>query len=125
MSRLVIVDCLRPAMTSNEQRSWHWRKQHQAIAVMHRQVSDALSACPVATQTNPIAIRVTWYPPNRIRRDHDSLNPFLKAAQDVIVRAGIIPDDDSRWVTSGTTAIGPVDKARPRIEIWIDTQEKP
>lgn len=115
----LVVDCDKPAMTSNEQRRWHWTKQRNAIKVMQLQIMNALSAHPIATQGDQIGIRVTWYPPNRIRRDHDALNPFRKAAQDALVQAGVIEDDDARFVAWGVTAIGAPDKARPRIEITL------
>ncbi|MGB3602737.1 MAG: hypothetical protein WBA38_04195 [Gordonia sp. (in: high G+C Gram-positive bacteria)] len=116
---ILTIPCRKPAMTSNEQRRWHWSKQSEAIKTMHWQVRAALSARPVARQSEPIAIRVTQYPPTRTARDHDSLNPFMKAAQDALVKAGIIADDTSAIVRRGTTEIGPVDRENPRIEIAI------
>lgn len=116
---VLTIPCRKPAMTSNEQRRWHWAKQAEAIKTMHWQVRAALSAHPVAPQTEQIAIRVTQYPPTRTARDHDSLNPFMKAAQDALVKAGILVDDTSAYVPRGTTAIGPVDRDNPRIELRL------
>lgn len=65
---ILTIPCRKPAMTSNEQRRWHWSKQSEAITTMHWQVRAALSAHPVAPQTEQIAIRVTQYPPTRTAR---------------------------------------------------------
>lgn len=116
---VIVVDCPRPVMTSNDQRKWHYRQQAQAVSAMQQQILTAPETRLIAPQSDSIGIRVTWYPPNRIVRDHDALNPFMKAAQDALVKSGVLADDSSRHVAWGTTAIGPVDKTRPRIEVEI------
>lgn len=65
------------------------------------------------------AVVVTWFPPDRRRRDANSLVLASKAWIDGLVDAGIWPDDDPTHVATETYRIGPPDPANPRIEITI------
>ncbi|WP_442348584.1 RusA family crossover junction endodeoxyribonuclease [Gordonia sp. (in: high G+C Gram-positive bacteria)] len=113
------VPVARPVMTSNDQRAWTWPKVRQAKQAMALQVRGAARAAQIAPQTEQVAIRVTWYPKDRIRRDSDSLGPFVKAALDALVTMHILADDNRDHVASVTTAIGQPDKTNPRIVITI------
>lgn len=113
------IDTDRPVMTSNDQRRWTWPQVRRAKQAMQLQVQAAAKQALVAPQDDQIALRVTWVPPNRIRRDADALGPFVKACLDQLVTMGILADDSREHVASVTTAIGAPDKARPRIEVTL------
>lgn len=120
MSHVIVVPVRRPVMTANDQRRWHWTKVRKAKAMMQQQTWAYAKLARIPTLSAPIRLTVTWYPPDNIHRDHDALSPFLKAAQDALVEGGWIQDDNSAHVPSGATAIGPVDRDNPRIEITIE-----
>lgn len=119
----LVLDIPRPAMTANDQRRWHWTKVRKAKAQMQTLVWVAAKQARIAPYTVPVAVRVCWYTPNAIRRDTDALGPFLKAAQDGLVQAGVVVDDDSRHIRSATTVID-MDRERPRIEITITEENQ-
>jgi crossover junction endodeoxyribonuclease RusA len=64
-------------------------------------------------------VSVTWFAPDRRKRDSDSLGPFLKASLDGLVAAGVWPDDHSDYVKQTRMAIDKTDTKNPRIEIRI------
>lgn len=113
------IPVARPVMTSNDQRAWTWPKVRQAKQAMALQVTHAARAAQIATQSDQIAVRVTWFPKDRIRRDSDSLGPFVKAMLDALVTDGILADDSREHVASVTTAIGTPDKTNPRITVTL------
>lgn len=127
------IDVPRPEMTANDQRRWTWPQVRRAKLVMAAQVTKAALTALASPQTEQIAVRVTWYPKDRIRRDADALGPFVKSALDALVAMRIIPDDSREHVASVTTAIGAVDKTRPRIVIelvpaaacWVCGENRP
>ncbi|MFT4088275.1 MAG: RusA family crossover junction endodeoxyribonuclease [Gordonia sp. (in: high G+C Gram-positive bacteria)] len=121
---LIVVDVPRPEMTANDQRRWHWSKVRTAKARMETHVRTAAKRAKVPRQHEPVDLAVTWFPPDRRHRDGDSLGPFVKAAQDALVKAGVLVDDDSRYVRRVSTAIGGTDRTRPRIEIRICPAEE-
>lgn len=114
----------KPPMTSNGQRSAHWADVRSA----KRDVEDDVfwSVRNAKTRvTPPVEVFVTWFAPDRRIRDSDACAPFLKAALDALVNAGIgLPGDDHRYVArSGSSVV--VDRADPRIELAIVECEPP
>ena len=119
------IDTTRPRMTSNDQRRAHWAKVRNEKAAMETEVWLAARRARLTPITTPVRVKIVWHPPNGIHRDSDSLGPFLKAALDSLVKAGILPDDNSRHVLSTTTAIGAPDRDHPRIDIQITPEGNP
>lgn len=105
-------------MSANDQRRMHWAAQAKA----KKQVGEA--ARKLAQQAGlqdlgPSVVSVTWYAPDKRRRDTDSLGPFLKAALDGLVQAGVWPDDHSDYVVETRMAINKSQVRNPRIEIKV------
>ncbi|AKJ72084.1 RusA family crossover junction endodeoxyribonuclease [Gordonia alkanivorans] len=119
---ILTLDVPRPPMTANQQRSWHWRKVHQAKNLAETLVWAAAKQARIRPLTAPQTVSVVWYTPDARRRDTDALGPMLKASLDALVKSGVLVDDDSKHVTATSMAIE-LDRDRPRIEIHI--QETP
>lgn len=123
MSRLVIVlPFPRPPLRPNQ------RVHPHARADLTRLVRHAATQCAKAAHIPPqprSAVTAAWFPPDRRRRDVSSLHMLSKAAIDGLVDAGLWPDDDPTHVVEDRHRIEAPDRQHPRIEIWIDTQEKP
>lgn len=100
----------RPPSTSNDQRRrGHWSQQ----AAAKREVTDGvawLARIQHLPRMRRVAVMVTWWPPDRRRRDTDGLAPFVKACLDGIVQAGVLEDDHAGIVPSVTLRVGPTDK---------------
>ena len=109
----------RPIMTTNEARSQHWRNAHRAKHETEALVRSALVRARIRTLAPPIAVSVTWYAPNLIRRDSDSVDFTKKAVLDALVKTGVIPDDDWKHVIGASTAVQ-LDRDNPRIEIVLE-----
>ena len=69
-----------------------------------------------APQDGPLQISAHFYMPTKRRVD---LVNLLEAIDDVLVRAGIIPDDDSRVIASHDGSRVFYDKTTPRTEVYI------
>lgn len=119
----IVLDVPRPAMTSNDQRRWHWTKVRRAKADMQTRVWAAVKQARIPTLTAPTRVSVTWYAPNAIRRDSDALGPFLKAALDALVAANVIGDDDRTHVL-GTSMAVDIDRVNPRIELQLTEENQ-
>ncbi len=67
--------------------------------------------------TKPCELWICFVEPNH-RRDLDNISFAVKAIQDAMVRAGVFPDDSTKWiqVLHYTVAFDP---NNPRIEITI------
>lgn len=105
-------------MLANDQRRWHWTKVRKAKADMQTLVWAAAKRDDIQPVVKRIDITVTWYAPNAIHRDSDSLGPLLKASLDALVVAGVIADDSHQYVRRSAHAID-IDRENPRIEIEI------
>lgn len=65
----------------------------------------------------PCELWITWVEPNR-RRDLDNISFATKFIQDAMVRAGVFPDDGSKYIQLLHHTIA-FDSNNPRIEITI------
>jgi crossover junction endodeoxyribonuclease RusA len=108
-------------MSANEQRRAHFHQEAKA----KKEVGDVV-AWQARRQgiknLGPSTVTVTWFAPDKRKRDNDGLGPFLKAAKDALVQAGVWPDDNCFWVVEDRLAIK-YDKENPRIEILIQEVE--
>lgn len=120
MNYTITLPIPRPLLTTNESRSRHWRVSYRAKAETEMLVRSALRAANVPPQTQPVEVVVTWFAPDRRRRDSDAMDFTKKAVLDAMVKAGVLVDDDLTHVPRTTTGIR-VDRDRPRIEIRIQS----
>ena len=119
-SHTLTLPLRRPPMTSNDQRRAHWTH----VRACKRHVADLVGWHALRDRVPPVGscrVTVTWFAPDAIRRDADSLGPFLKASLDALVGVGVLRDDCPPHVLSTTTAVE-VDRANPRIEIRIEEE---
>lgn len=118
MEHLITVPMTRPPMLSNDQRRWTWPQVRKA----KQQVGEAvawLTRQAGIKSLGPSQVAITWFVPDRRRRDVDSLGPFAKAALDGMVEAGVWPGDDSKWVTKLILSIDQTQLKNSRIEIKV------
>ncbi len=117
MTYTLTVDIRKPPLTANEQRRAHFR----TIASKKKEAAEPV-AWLVKQQQIPLLERVdvtvTWFAPDARRRDSDSLGPYMKAVCDALVGAGVLKDDDSRYVRQTAMRVE-TDRTRPRIEIEL------
>lgn len=105
-------------MSANDQRRYTW----QVVRKYKEQVSTlvyGLAKAAKITNLDPSIVSCCWYAPDRRRRDADSLGPFIKAALDGLVKAGVWPDDHSDWVVEVRLSVNKSDTKNPRLEILI------
>lgn len=119
---VITLDVRRPAMLANQQRRWHWSRVRAAKRQMQTLVWATAKQLKIPHQEHRVVVDVTWFAPDNTHRDPDGLGPFVKAALDGLVNAGVLIDDDHRYVARTSTAIE-VDRRNPRIEIRISAQE--
>lgn len=116
---VITLPMRRPPMTSNDQRRMHWTKVRKLKAEAAEQVGwRAREQLQKGLRIDRARVRITWYAPDARRRDSDALGPFLKAALDALVSAGVLPDDHSAHVVETSQRIL-VDRSNPRITIAI------
>ena len=119
MIHVIVTPFDRPPMTANDQRRAHWQKVRAAKKV----VGDAvawLARQQGIKDVGPAEVSFVWFAPDKRRRDSDSLGPFVKAALDGLVEAGVFPDDHNGWVVKTSMAVVLSDTRNPRIEISIE-----
>lgn len=105
-------------MTANDQRRYTW----QQVRAQKKIVSDAVYLAAKSARIprlGPSIVSVRWFVPDRRRRDVDGLGPFVKAALDGLVAAGVWEDDDADFVTEVRLSLDKTDTKNPRIEILI------
>lgn len=105
-------------MSANDQRRYTW----QVVRKYKEQVSTLVYGLAKAAKIpnlDPSIVSCCWYAPDRRRRDADSLGPFIKAALDGLVKAGVWPDDHSDWVVEVRLSVNKSDTKNPRLEILI------
>ncbi|ALA48494.1 RusA-like Holliday junction resolvase [Mycobacterium phage Lolly9] len=118
MEHRLTVPFKRPPMTANDQRRAHWA----VVAKAKKQVGDVVewqARRAGIKDLGPSVVSVLWYTPTKRATDSDSLGPFVKGALDGLVRAGVWPDDNSRYVKQTCMAVSDGDTKNPRIEIRI------
>lgn len=72
---------------------------------------------PLAPINKPVNVKVLYYMPTRRRVD---LVNLLEATDDILVRYGILEDDNSSIIVSQNGSKVFYDKENPRCEIFID-----
>ncbi|MBN6777405.1 hypothetical protein JRG19_02420 [Pseudoclavibacter alba] len=77
----------------------------------------SLAACykPIV---GPVHVTLVWWVTDKRRRDSSAADPTLKAAQDGLVDAGVIPDDHHRIVRRSWCEIREGDEKR--VELIVE-----
>lgn len=111
------------------------KKNHQRIVKVHghymvlpsKQYKDYEKACgkyipKVDTIDYPVNLKCVYYMPTRRRTD---LINLFQATADILVKYGVLKDDDYTIVHSMDGSMVLYDKENPRTEITIDRLETP
>lgn len=75
-----------------------------------------LKSAPTASQY-PTGITMVFYYDNRRRHDLDN---SASTVLDILVKAGVVEDDNVNYIDTVTLQYGGYDKQNPRVEIYID-----
>jgi hypothetical protein len=136
-----------PPVSANDARRGHWRGQWAAKITVEQAVATLVRAARVPVLER-CAVELTWFVSDYGVRDDDGLYVMLKACRDALtpprpgvpagtltkagtprktaqrakVGAGIIPDDNARYVESSRTAIV-LGHPDPRMELVIHARE--
>jgi crossover junction endodeoxyribonuclease RusA len=96
----------------------HWRPKAAAVAAYRRTAKVAGAFVPASQRPawSEAVAQLTFYLPDRRRRDRDNLAASMKAAFDGLVDAGILADDAGLHHEPVRMEI---DRERPRVEITI------
>lgn len=89
----------------------HWRTKAAKVAALRRAVM-LLAQSKQIPPCSHIEVRLHYAPRDSRRRDSINLVPTLKACEDGLVDAGIIPDDTPVFCTSVMPIIDPPIRAR-------------
>lgn len=94
----------------------HWGAKARLTRDVRR-VTAYLAGCfePIP---GPVQVCLVWWVTDRRRRDASAPDPTLKAAQDGLVDAGIIPDDDAGTVLRSWCEVALGDEKR--VELIVE-----
>lgn len=106
-----------PPLRSNDR--LHWAEKARVTKTVRRATA-YLAACHEPVRA-PVQVRLVWYVTDRRRRDASAPDPTLKAAQDGLVDAGLIPDDDARTVVRSWCEVQVGDEKR--VELIVEEVE--
>ena len=67
---------------------------------------------------NKVSIAYTFFVKDERRRDLDNM---IASCNDVLVKAGLLKDDDWKHVSIGA-ADAEVDRSNPRVEMWVEEE---
>ena len=93
--------------------------KYQPYAMMKDQYTDIVTwLAKGLPKREKVKIKITWYEPN-MKRDIDNIAAGIKFILDGLVKAGVIKDDNQRYVKS-IENIFETDTKNPRIEVQIE-----
>ncbi len=127
METLTITLPLPPAVLNPNSSRVHWRRVQQAIK-SYREAGyiaamDAVNRQKPSVPFKAVTLQATFYFKVKRRRDGGNFESTLKPAQDGLVDAGVIVDDDYARVTN-LPPILKIDRDNPRVELVV-TETKP
>jgi hypothetical protein len=99
---------------------WHFQVRNN----IKKSFTDQVDTSTLTKAIPPIQLIYSFYYPNLSHRDiGNSLAVVDKFTADALVSAGIIPDDNYTIVQSIVGEFGGIDKANPRCEVTIVSQQ--
>lgn len=120
--RILITLPLPPVVLNPNRSRVYWRRMQEAIK-SYREAGyiaamDAVNRQKPAIPFKSVTLQATFYFKVKRRRDGGNWNATLKPAQDGLVDAKIILDDDDATVTN-LPPILKIDRDNPRVELVI------
>lgn len=94
-----------------------WRRWLDYRSAALWAIRRALGPKPWPVPSSPVRAVVTWYPPDRRRRDWD--NACMKPVLDVLQEAGLLADDTWADLPRVELLVGGIDRADPRVEVQL------
>jgi hypothetical protein len=107
-------------ISMNNYHNWHFQVRNN----IKKLFTDQVDTSTLTKAIPPIQLIYSFYYPNLSHRDiGNSLAVVDKFTADALVLAGIIPDDNYTIVQSIVGEFGGIDKANPRCEVTIVSQQ--
>jgi crossover junction endodeoxyribonuclease RusA len=103
----------KPPLNANMRLQWYQERQRK---VFIRSAVEWRVKEQKAPPAKHITVGVHYRPGDNRRRDPSNLMPTQKPAVDALVRAGLVPDDTTQWVTERMPVIEP--GSGPR-RLWL------
>lgn len=113
------IDACKSQGRKNYYKKKHWNKGNDMKQKVQKDIAPYLKKLGVFN--NGIRVNFTWIEPNRMR-DLDNICFAKKFILDAMVNAGVIPDDNSRYVTGFIDSFG-YDKKNPRVIVEVIENE--
>ncbi len=122
MKTIMITLPLPPPVLNPNSSRVYWRRVQQAIK-SYREAGyiaamDAVNRQKPAVPFKAVTLQATFYFKVKRRRDGGNWNATLKPAQDGLVDAGIVRDDEHTIVTN-LPPILRIDRGNPRVELVV------
>lgn len=107
----------RPPLRANDRRNWRvqWRDFQQALL----EARWAIRAAKVDPIGGVAEACLHWRKPTRSHADPDGIAPTQKAVLDALVKEGVLPDDQSRYVRRTAQEIHEPQRGLPAA-VWIE-----
>lgn len=118
MTRAVRLDLpwTKPPLTANQR--MHWAKRAKLTREV-RSTAAILARRHKAPTTDYLVVTLHYQPRDRRRRDSLNLYPIVKACVDGLVDAGLVPDDDTTYVSTPEPIIHPPN-GKPAL--WLELE---
>lgn len=97
----------KPPITPNSR--MHWSKRHRIMAAI-KASAYFLACCARIPAQEHVSFQLHYEPATVRRRDRGNLMDVHKAALDGIVKAGVVPDDNPKYVTEEMPVLHPANK---------------
>lgn len=114
-----------PSLKNNKEIAYNHRTQRQFV-VSNPRVKKWMKEAIQQLQAQFMGYQITGYPINVAvcvwfdnDRRHD-LDNVLGGVMDALAKAGVIEDDNVKFVDSLSISYGGIDKTNPRVEIYLD-----
>jgi hypothetical protein len=119
---LLTLPFRRPPLTGNARWS-HWSREREAQQKVQT-ATWALAKQKRLPRLDAITAELVWYKGDNRRADADNIAPTVKPALDGLVKAHVLPDDNSDRVIRSSTRIvlrrdDPYDASTPRLVLVI------
>ena len=105
-----------PLLNQNDR--LHWAVKNKKVQEI-KGISTTLARSQGIPLLERVEIESIYHPRDRRRRDCDNLSPTVKAIIDGLVGAGVLPDDNSRYVEAITYRIFPLPTKNPYLLLII------
>lgn len=118
MSRTCTIRLPWPAPPLSLNDRTHWRSHAAKVKSVRALTAATVANACQARALDHVDVRLVYVPRDKRRRDPDNLTATYKVCCDALIDAGLVPDDEPRYMTKHMPTILPPD-GDPRLELRI------